>query len=141
VDLNLGGKVAVVTGASRGIGRAIVAGLLAEDAFVVAGARDVTSLSDLKGRLPCRVRDRRHKAFLGARMALCSRGCRAYRSRMCPPMCTPSCANAQQLQANPCRSICWAVWLQTPVAPRLMNCSIVLEGALAAQQASVTQPA
>jgi NAD(P)-dependent dehydrogenase (short-subunit alcohol dehydrogenase family) len=39
VDLGLSDKVAVVGGASRGIGRAIVEQLVAEGAYVVAGAR------------------------------------------------------------------------------------------------------
>lgn len=49
MDLQLGGKVAVVTGASRGIGRAVVELLVAEGAYVVAGARDVSSLAGLAG--------------------------------------------------------------------------------------------
>lgn len=44
MELGLAGKVAVVTGASRGIGRAVVDELLTEGVLVVAGARDVTSL-------------------------------------------------------------------------------------------------
>ncbi|WP_027345022.1 SDR family NAD(P)-dependent oxidoreductase [Hamadaea tsunoensis] len=41
MDLHLSGKVAVVTGASRGIGLAVVQALAAEGATVVAGARHV----------------------------------------------------------------------------------------------------
>ncbi|MEO7035506.1 MAG: SDR family oxidoreductase [Polyangiaceae bacterium] len=47
MDLKLAGKIAVVTGASRGIGLAIVQALVAEGALVVAGARSTKSLEGL----------------------------------------------------------------------------------------------
>ena len=39
MDLGLNGRTAIVTGASRGIGLAIVRGLVAEGVRVTAGAR------------------------------------------------------------------------------------------------------
>ncbi|HZE97095.1 MAG TPA: oxidoreductase [Planctomycetota bacterium] len=49
MNLNLAGKIAVVTGASRGIGLAIVRSLTGEGARVVAGARSIQTLENLPG--------------------------------------------------------------------------------------------
>jgi NAD(P)-dependent dehydrogenase (short-subunit alcohol dehydrogenase family) len=49
MDLGLGGQVAVVTGASKGIGLAVVRTLVAEGAQVVAGARHTDGLEGLEG--------------------------------------------------------------------------------------------
>jgi NAD(P)-dependent dehydrogenase (short-subunit alcohol dehydrogenase family) len=51
MDLELAGKIAVVTGASKGIGLAVVHELAAEGALVVAGARKVDSLEGIEGVL------------------------------------------------------------------------------------------
>jgi NAD(P)-dependent dehydrogenase (short-subunit alcohol dehydrogenase family) len=49
MDLELGGRVTVVTGASKGIGLAVVRTLAAEGAAVVAGARTTGTLAGLDG--------------------------------------------------------------------------------------------
>jgi NAD(P)-dependent dehydrogenase (short-subunit alcohol dehydrogenase family) len=49
MDLGLAGKVAVVTGAGKGIGLATTAALIAEGALVVAGSRTTDALEDLDG--------------------------------------------------------------------------------------------
>jgi NAD(P)-dependent dehydrogenase (short-subunit alcohol dehydrogenase family) len=55
VDLDLDGKVAVVTGAGKGIGLAVTQALAAEGARVVAGSRSTGSLDGLKGVTPVAV--------------------------------------------------------------------------------------
>ncbi|HTZ85270.1 MAG TPA: SDR family NAD(P)-dependent oxidoreductase [Solirubrobacteraceae bacterium] len=52
MDLELTDKVAVVTGASKGIGLAIAQELAAEGALVVAGARKIDSLAGIDGVTP-----------------------------------------------------------------------------------------
>src|ERR1700755_973012 len=52
MDLELSGKIAVVTGASKGIGLAVVQELAAEGALVVAGARSVEPLEGIAGVTP-----------------------------------------------------------------------------------------
>jgi NAD(P)-dependent dehydrogenase (short-subunit alcohol dehydrogenase family) len=49
MDLELNGKVVVVTGASKGIGLSIVRSFAREGARVVAGARSTASLDDIPG--------------------------------------------------------------------------------------------
>jgi NAD(P)-dependent dehydrogenase (short-subunit alcohol dehydrogenase family) len=55
MDLELSGKVAVVTAASKGIGLAIVKALIEEGAHVVAGARSTASLDCLERVTPVAV--------------------------------------------------------------------------------------
>lgn len=55
MDLELADKVAVVTGASKGIGLAIARELAAEGASVVAGARSIETLEGLEGITPVAV--------------------------------------------------------------------------------------
>ena len=55
MDLNLAGKVAVVTGAGKGIGLATAKALADEGAHVVAGSLTTGSLEDLKGVSPVAV--------------------------------------------------------------------------------------
>ena len=49
MDLELNGKVAVVTGAGKGIGMAITQALVQEGAHVVAGSRTTDALEDIDG--------------------------------------------------------------------------------------------
>jgi 2-deoxy-D-gluconate 3-dehydrogenase len=55
VDLELDGKVALVTGASRGLGAAIATGLAAEGAVVVAAARSGDDLKAVAAISPDRI--------------------------------------------------------------------------------------
>lgn len=55
MNLNLEGKVAVVTGASKGIGFAVTRALVEEGARVVAGARNTSTLSGMAGVTPVAV--------------------------------------------------------------------------------------
>src|SRR2546429_1969472 len=55
MDLNLAGKVAVVTGAGKGIGMAATRALTDEGAHVIAGSRTTGTLDGLKGVPPVRV--------------------------------------------------------------------------------------
>jgi NAD(P)-dependent dehydrogenase (short-subunit alcohol dehydrogenase family) len=52
MDLELAGRVVIVTGASRGLGRATAEALADEGATVVAVARSEASLDELAGSRP-----------------------------------------------------------------------------------------
>lgn len=55
MDLELDGRVAIVTGASRGLGRAAAVALVEQGARVVAAARSVDELEQLKATAPDRI--------------------------------------------------------------------------------------
>jgi NAD(P)-dependent dehydrogenase (short-subunit alcohol dehydrogenase family) len=55
MDLKLNGKTAVVTGASKGIGLAVVRQLAAEGVHVVAGARNIEPLGGIERVTPVAV--------------------------------------------------------------------------------------
>jgi NAD(P)-dependent dehydrogenase (short-subunit alcohol dehydrogenase family) len=55
MDLDLSGKVAIVTGAGKGIGRAVAVSLAEEGANVVAGSLETASLEGLKNVTPVAV--------------------------------------------------------------------------------------
>ena len=55
MDLNLAGKVAVVTGAGKGIGKAVTMALADEGALVVAGSLTTGALDGIKGVTPVAV--------------------------------------------------------------------------------------
>lgn len=52
MDLQLAGRVAIVTGASRGLGRAAAEALVAEGAQVLAAARSTSDLEKLRAEAP-----------------------------------------------------------------------------------------
>ncbi|MFY9238105.1 MAG: short-chain dehydrogenase/reductase [Roseovarius sp.] len=60
MDLGLGGKTALITGGSKGIGRAIAAALLAEGAHVTLTARDADQLATTQAALSQEAEGRVH---------------------------------------------------------------------------------
>ena len=80
MDLELTGKIAVVTGASKGIGLAVVRALAAEGVLVVAGARTVDTLGGIEGVTPVAVDLVDARGFLAPRR----RGGLPARTARCP---------------------------------------------------------
>jgi len=70
MDLELDGKVAIVTGASRGLGRAMAVALAEQGVSVLAAARSADDLAELEARYPGRIKgrpcDMRDLAAVGA---------------------------------------------------------------------------
>jgi 2-deoxy-D-gluconate 3-dehydrogenase len=58
MDLELDGKVAIVTGASRGLGRAMAVALADQGAFVLAAARSADDLAELEAKYSGRIKGR-----------------------------------------------------------------------------------
>lgn len=56
IDLELEGRVAIVTGASRGLGRAAAAALVEQGVRVVAAARSMDELNEFKATAPDQIR-------------------------------------------------------------------------------------
>ncbi|MDP6268532.1 MAG: SDR family NAD(P)-dependent oxidoreductase, partial [Arenicellales bacterium] len=56
IDLELDGKTAIVTGASRGLGRAIAEALYEQGVRLLAAARSIDQLKNLESRDPERIR-------------------------------------------------------------------------------------
>lgn len=56
IDFELEGKTAIVTGASRGLGRAAAVALAEQGARVLAAARSVNELKELEALLPAKIR-------------------------------------------------------------------------------------
>lgn len=69
IDLELEGKVAIVTGASRGLGRAAATALVEQGVHVLAVARSLDDLQELQALAPDKVRARQCDMHDGADVA------------------------------------------------------------------------
>ena len=83
MDLNLSGKVAIVTGASRGIGRAIAETLAAEGMEIAAAARSKDQLDDLAKSIKTEV----YVLAVDLRSLTRRRGGRRHHGRFSSSMC------------------------------------------------------